>query len=89
MNRFVLDGGALHSREELHRALAEGLRLPAWYGGNLDALYGCLRDLEQTLLRVERAEALRAALGDYGEAFFRVLRDAAAANPRLRVETEP
>ena len=89
MKRFVLDGGALRSREELHRALAEGLALPAWYGGNLDALYDCLCDLGETLLRVEQAEALRAALGPYGEAFFRVLRDAAAANPRLRVETEP
>ena len=33
--RFVLDVSACETAEDLHRALAEGLHFPAWYGGNL------------------------------------------------------
>ena len=40
--RFVLDASKVVNRQALHRALAEGLRFPAWYGGNLDALYDAL-----------------------------------------------
>ena len=39
--RFVLDGARIPDRAALHRALAEGLRFPEWYGGNLDALHDC------------------------------------------------
>lgn len=39
--RFILNGGSIHSREALHQALAAGLHLPEWYGGNLDALHDC------------------------------------------------
>ena len=46
MMEFVLDGSAVSSREDLHEALARGLALPDWYGGNLDALFDCLTDLE-------------------------------------------
>lgn len=45
--RFVLDVSACESVEDLHRALAEGLHFPAWYGGNLDALHDCLTDLHE------------------------------------------
>ena len=45
--RFVLDVSACESVEDLHRALAEGLRFPAWYSGNLDALHDCLTDLHE------------------------------------------
>ena len=45
--RFVLDVSACETAEDLHRALAEGLHFPAWYGGNLDALHDCLTDLNE------------------------------------------
>ena len=73
--RFVLDVSACESVEDLHRALAEGLRFPAWYSGNLDALHDCLTDLHELLGR--RANALR-----------RVLDDSAEENPNLTVRFE-
>ena len=85
MMEFVLDGSAVSSRGDLHEALARGLALPDWYGGNLDALFDCLTDLEETTFRITGTEALEAALGPYAERFFRVLRDAAAENPRLHL----
>ena len=38
----ILDGMSIHNREELHELLAQALGFPAWYGGNMDALYDCL-----------------------------------------------
>jgi len=34
------------TKAEVMAALASGLRLPAYFGGNLDALYDCLTDLK-------------------------------------------
>ena len=76
--RFVLDVSACETAEDLHRALAEGLRFPAWYSGNLDALHDCLTDLhEPTELLGRRANAFR-----------RVLDDSAEENPNLTVRFE-
>jgi ribonuclease inhibitor len=85
MRKFVLDGNTVESRTALHDALARGLAFPDWYGGNWDALFDCLTDLGETDLRVTGREALEAALGPDADRFFRVLRDAAAENPRLHL----
>ena len=87
MRIAVLDGDAISTREELHAALARELALPDWYGGNLDALYDCLTDLgEETVLRVVHREALEENLGPTARGLMRVLADAEAENPWLRVE---
>ena len=79
--RFVLDVSACESVEALHRALAEGLRFPAWYSGNLDALHDCLTDLSDPVhLTVLHAQALEDALGAYCRSFQRVLSDSAQEN---------
>jgi RNAse (barnase) inhibitor barstar len=37
--------GRLRRKQDLLRALAKGLKLPTYFGGNWDALEECLRDL--------------------------------------------
>ena len=86
MKTFVLKGADVMGREDLYRKLAEGLDFPEWYGGNLDALYDCLTDLEETTIRITDRRELEITLGDYVNKVFRVLRDAAAENDRLRIE---
>ena len=87
--RVVLDGGSVGSRETLHQALAALLRLPDWYGGNLDALHDCLTDLhEPTELIVHGTSALDELLGRRANAFRRVLDDSAEENPNLTVRFE-
>ena len=87
--RFVLDVSACESVEDLHRALAEGLRFPAWYSGNLDALHDCLTDLNEPTELVVRGEtALDDLLGQRANAFRRVLNDSAEENPNLTVRFE-
>ena len=87
--RFVLDVSACGSVEDLHRALAEGLRFPAWYSGNLDALHDCLTDLnEPTELIVRGTSALDELLSRRANAIRRVLNDSAEENPNLTVRFE-
>ena len=84
--RFVLDGSSVGSREVLHRTLAAGLRLPDWYGGNLDALHDCLTSLPAPVeLEIHGSDSLARALGCYTARLRRVLRDSAAENPMLTV----
>ena len=86
---FILDVSTCKSAEELHRALADGLRFPAWYGGNLDALHDCLTDLtEPSELVICGGDALDTLLGRRGRAFRRVLRDSEAENPNFTVRFE-
>ena len=64
--------------EAIHRQLARALEFPAWYGGNLDALYDCLTDLsESARLTVLNAQLL--------PALERVVKDAAGENPLLEI----
>ena len=86
MKTFILDGAAVMGREDLHEKLARGLGLPDWYGGNLDALYDCLTDLEETVICIANRSSLEEALGNYVNLFLRVLKDAAEENPRLHLE---
>ena len=86
---FVLDVSACETAEDLHRALAEGLHFPAWYGGNLDALHDCLTDLSDPVhLTVLHAQALEDALGAYCRSFQRVLSDSAQENEHFTLTWE-
>ena len=83
---MILYGAQIESREDLHRALAEGLDLPEWYGGNLDALWDCLEDIhDDTEIRVADADVLLENLGSYAERFHLVLEDAAEENDCLTI----
>lgn len=89
METIVLDGALMLTREQAHCYLAAQLRLPDWYGGNLDALYDLLTERGEPLrLLVRRPGAVKAALGSYGAALLAVLREAAAENPALQLAFE-
>ncbi len=42
---YTVDLSGVTTKEQLHAALKEGLSLPDYYGGNLDALHDCLGEL--------------------------------------------
>ncbi len=89
MIEVELDGEKISSWEMLHDRLAVELGFPAWYGGNLDALYDCLTDIhEDTVLVISHREQLTDNLGDNGESLYRVLRRAQRENQRFRVDYE-
>ena len=82
MKEITINCCGLESPRALHRALAEALDFPDWYGCNLDALHDCLTeisgDIHLTLLHLD-------SLGIFANSFYRVLQDAVDENPHLQV----
>lgn len=69
-------------KEDLHRALAESLNFPQWYGNNLDALYDQLTAITcETLLVLYQFDTM----GAFRTGFRRVLKDAEQENPNLHI----
>ena len=51
--RYVLDAAKMKTKTEAHPYLKEVLQLPDYYGGNLDALYDCLSDMEDVEVEIQ------------------------------------
>ena len=84
--RLSLNARRMTTRELAHAHLKERLRLPDWYGNNLDALNDCLGEIgEPTTIVVRFAPQLAQLLGDYGTRLMRVLEQAAQENQNLRI----
>ena len=84
-----LDGAGLCRREEAMELLGRALKLPEWWGRNLDALYDCLTSLGRPVrLELSGREAMEASR--FGRRLRRVLEDAAVDNPCFELAvTEP
>lgn len=76
MKRVILDCSGIENKRQLHEALKEALRLPEWYGHNLDALFDCLTELEEETLLVLTCWTQT----DYSSGFESVFADAAMEN---------
>ena len=81
MKQFYIDCTGI-SKEELHRALAETLDFPEWYGNNLDALYDELASISQeTLVVLCNFNAAEPSC----KGFKRVMKDAESENAAFHV----
>ena len=81
MKEFYIDCTGL-GKEDLHRALAECLDFPEWYGNNLDALYDELTEISQeTLVILCNFNAAEPSC----KGFKRVMKDAESENAAFHV----
>lgn len=79
MKEITIDCAGLEDSRALHKALAEKLGFPDWYGNNLDALHDMLTSIaENTSLTLVNTECV-------SRGFRRVMRDAEAKNPHFIV----
>lgn len=86
MRTVMLDGRKMADQEEFHRLVAEVMDFPAWYGGNLDALYDCLTEVgEDTQIFFCHLEEMQASLGGYTQKVLSVFFDAQEENEYLAV----
>ena len=77
MEFIIIDGRRMTSVEETHLYLMRTLRLPDYYGKNLDALYDCLGDLGRGVwIILINGDMMDEALGDYAGKLREVFRQA-------------
>lgn len=79
---IILDAAMLRERLPAHDYLKEALALPDYYGRNLDALYDCLTELDETELRFVNLDA---AGDSYFSRVLSVFQEAREENPRLHL----
>jgi len=77
-----VDFAGCDGKDEALARIARGLRFPAWFGGNWDALDDCVNDLSWWpapgyLLLIENAGAWQARYGDDAATLVEILNDAA------------
>lgn len=76
MEFIIIDGKHMTTVEETHAYLARTLRLPDYYGHNLDALHDCLTDLSRGVwIILINGDAMDANLNGYAEKLRRVFSD--------------
>ncbi|HBI85901.1 MAG TPA: barnase inhibitor [Ruminococcus sp.] len=83
----TIDCSEITTHEEFHEAFASKLRLPGWYGENLDALYDCLTSLPQpTEIDLLHIQCLLDNLHSYGRAALSAILRAEREDPdRLKI----
>lgn len=79
---ITLDAAMLRERIPAHDYLKEVLALPDYYGRNLDALYDCLTELDETEIQFVNLDA---AGDSYFSRVLSVFQEAREENPRLHL----
>ena len=84
MRNIILNGKRMISCEVTHAYLKRKLKLPPYYGRNLDALYDVLTEInEDVVIKLINQHIMVERLGLYGEKIIQVFRDAEEENHRL------
>lgn len=47
MKEIIIDCKGITEKDALIKLFAKHLQFPEWFGGNMDALYDCLTDLDE------------------------------------------
>ena len=90
MRHIEIDGSNIFTSPDLHKALAEALSFPEYYGNNLDALYDCLTEISQdTLLTLRNWHHIEFHLKDYSGKAVYVFHCAQEDNPHINVTLIP
>ena len=88
MNRIIIDGSRIGSREEFFEVLRQQIGADLLIGSNLDALSDVLTSLSQhTVIEIRGQQQLAESLGDYWKKVLWMLNDCLDENENLELET--
>ena len=86
MKEINIDCRGFVLRSDLHKAFAQAMSFPDWYGNNLDALYDQLTSIgAETVIRLANWAEAEGTMGRYAVCTRRAMEDAMQANPKLKI----
>ena len=86
MERIILNGKRMITKEVTHAYLKRKFSFPDYYGRNLDALWDLLSTrAKETEIVIVHAHCIRENLGQYGISLLRVFEDLQEENRRVHV----
>ena len=87
MNRIIIDGNSIRSREDFFDAVRSQVGKDRLPGSNLDALHDVLTSITvHTAIEIQNRHLLEEVLGDYWKRIFWVLTDCLDENRDLKLE---
>jgi len=74
---YTIDFSNVQHYMEIHRIIQQALDFPDYYGGSLDALWDCLRDMVGEPIHIEilGLDAIERRFGDYAGKLIEVFRE--------------
>ncbi len=86
MNRIILNGKRMITKEVTHAYLKRKFCFPDYYCRNLDALWDLLSTIKKdTEIIIVNASSVRESLGKYGQSLLRVFDDLNEESRHVRV----
>ena len=86
MKEITIDCRGFVPRSDLHKAFADALSFPEWYGNNLDALYDQLTSIgTETVIHLSHWQEAEISMGHYGTCARRMMEDAQQMNPKVKI----
>ncbi len=88
MNFIIIDGREMTDRQTAHIYLQKTLKLPEYYGKNLDALYDCLCEMSGVQIIITYVAEMQTNLRRLADGFLNTFEAAAEKNHKISVIIE-
>ena len=87
MRKIDIDAKQFHNKESMSQYLSELFQFPDYFGGNLDAAFDLLNEVEETtILYFDRDNTKEMLEEEYAYKSLRMLMEACMNNPNLRMK---